>query len=75
MKYSVDMNRAEIEEIIDQWIVGNRAERNRQIMKRRLIDGIRFDLLAEEFQLSEKQVKRVVYKGTEQIIKHRKEVG
>ena len=69
------MSRREIEAIIDEWITGHQAERNRQILKRRLIDGIRFELLAEEFDLSDKQVKRIVYREMERIEKHRKEVG
>ena len=38
-------------------------------MKRRLIDGIRFEPLAEEFDLSVRQVKNIVYKEQEKIFK------
>ena len=38
-------------------------ERNRKILKRRLIDGITYEKLAEEFDLSVAQIKRIVYKG------------
>lgn len=39
-------------------------------MKRRLIDGVYFEPLAEEFDLSVRQVKNIVYKGEDIIFKH-----
>ena len=65
-----DLSRSEWENLIDEWIVGRNAERNRQILKRRLLDGICYEPLAEEFDLSVQQVKTVVYKATEKLIKH-----
>lgn len=44
---------------IDEYI---HNERNREIMKRRLIDGICYEPLADEFSLSVRQVKTIVYK-------------
>ena len=43
------------------------SERDRELLKRRLIDGVRFEPLAEEFSLSVRQVKYIVYKETENI--------
>ena len=65
-----DYSRTEIESAIDEWIIGKNAERDRAILKRRLIDGICFEPLSEEFELSVPQVKRIVYKGEEKIFKH-----
>lgn len=65
-----DYSRTQIENAIDEWIIGKNAERDRKILKRRLIDGICFEPLAEEFELSVPQVKRIVYKGEEKIFKH-----
>ena len=48
-----------IERLIEEHI---HSERDSAIMKRRLIDGICFEPLAEEFDLSVSQVKRIVYK-------------
>ncbi len=62
-----DYSRTEIEHAIDEWIVGKNAERNRAILKRRLIDGICYEPLAEEFNLSVSQVKRIVYKLEQKI--------
>jgi hypothetical protein len=56
------MTRTEIEYLIEEYIVGRNAERNRRILHRRLIDGICFEPLAEEFGLSVRQVKNIVYK-------------
>ena len=55
---------------IDQWIVGRNAQRNRAITKRKLIDGITFESLAEEFDLSVRQTKNIVYKCRDKIAVH-----
>ena len=63
-----DIPASEIERLINEWILN---ERNRAILKRRLIDGVCFEPLAEEFDLSVRQVKQIVYKGEERIFKKR----
>ena len=65
-----NISNTELSQIIDEWITGRRAERNRDIMKRRLIDGICFEPLAEEFDLSVRQIKRIVYQCEYTIFKH-----
>lgn len=45
------------------------SERDRAIMKRRLIDGICYDELAEEFNYSVRQMKRIVYKLQDNLFK------
>ena len=64
------LSRSEIESLIDEWIIGKNAQRDRQIIKRRLIDGICFEPLAEEFELSVRQVKNIVYKSERIIFSH-----
>lgn len=59
MRYS----RSELDRLIDEWILGRNAERDRKILRRRLFDGITYERLAEEFELSVRQVKNIVYKG------------
>lgn len=66
----MDLSRTEIENLIDEWIVGRNAERDRAILKRRLIDGITYDRLAEEFDLSVRQTKNIVYKCEDLLYKH-----
>lgn len=56
---------SQLRELIDEWVKG---ERNRNIMKRRLIDRICYEPLAEEFNLSVRQVKTIVYKGEQSIL-------
>ena len=62
-----DYSRSEIEAAIDEWILN---ERHRKIMKRRLIDGICYEPLAEEFDMSVSQIKRIIYKSQEKIFRH-----
>lgn len=58
----IDLSRAEIEHLISERIIGRNAERNRAIIMRRLIDGVTYERLAEEFDLSVRQVKNIVYR-------------
>lgn len=56
-----------ISDLIDKWIF---SERDRAILKRRLLDGVRYEALAEEFGLSVRQTKKIVYKGEERVLLH-----
>ena len=67
MKNIDELSRNEIENLITQWVMN---ERNRRILKRRLIDGVHFEKLAEEFELSVTQVKNIVYKNRTRILQH-----
>lgn len=62
-----DLSRSEIEAAIDEWILN---ERDRKILKRRMIDGICYEPLAEEFDLSVQRVKDIVYKGKDKVYRH-----
>lgn len=66
----IDCSNSDLARIIDDRINGRNAERNRAILKRRLIDGICFEPLAEEFDISPRQCKRIVYACTEKILKY-----
>ena len=59
-----DMSRSEIEHAIDEWILN---ERDRKILKRRLLDGIIFESLSCEFDLSVRHIKTIVYKGEDKL--------
>lgn len=63
----IDLSRSELEYLIDEWIIGKHAERDRAILKRRLLDGICFEPLAYEFDLSVRQVKNIVYKREQRL--------
>lgn len=62
-----DYSRSEILFVIDEYILN---EKHRRIMKRRLIDGICYEPLAEEFNMSVSQIKRIIYKCQDKIFKH-----
>lgn len=62
-----NLSKSEIEGLIAEWVMN---ERNRKILHRRLIDGVRFDKLAEEFDLSVTQTKNIVYKYRSLILQH-----
>ena len=58
---------SEVSELIDEYI---HVERDRNILKARLINGFTYEMLAETFDISVTQVKRIVYKGQEQVFRH-----
>lgn len=65
-----DLPRSEWERLIDEWIIGRNAERDRAMLKRRVLDGVCFEPLAEEFNLSVSQTKSIIYKATNTLFKH-----
>lgn len=62
-----ELSNSQISALIDEWVKG---ERDRAIMKRRLIDCVCFEPLAEEFQLSARHIRKIVRKNEEKIFKH-----
>ena len=67
---SYDVSAAKIAADVDMWITGRNAERNREILKRHLIDGPTFEDLAYEFQLSVTHTKAIVYKAKAKLFRH-----
>ena len=63
-------SRSEWEHLIDEYVIGKNSERDRRIIKRRLLDGITFETLAEEFDLSVTQTKNRIYKAEKKLLKH-----
>lgn len=51
--------------LIDEWI---KNERNRKLMKRRLIDGITLEKIAEEFDISVTRTRQIIAE-TENLLK------
>ena len=56
----MEYTNSQIRELIAEYI---HSERDRCILERRLIDGITYERLAEEFLMSVRQIKTIVYKG------------
>ena len=61
------MSRTELSAIIDDWIF---SDRDRSVLKARLLDGMTYDALSDHFDMSVRQIKRIVYKGEDRIFKH-----
>ena len=62
-----DYSRSTVSAAIDEWIFN---ERDRAILKRRLLDGICYEPLAEEFGLSVDRIKQIVYKSGDRLFRH-----
>lgn len=58
---------SQISHLIDEYI---HSERDRNILKRRLIDGLTYEKLAEEFDLSVRNIKKIVYKCEDTLFSH-----
>ena len=62
-----DYSRYTVSRAIDEWMFN---ERDRAILKRRLLDGICYEPLAEEFGLSVDRIKQIVYKSQDRLFRH-----
>ena len=56
----MEYRNSQIRDLIAEYI---HSERDRKILHRRLIDGITFEKLAEEQEMSVRQIKNIVYKA------------
>ena len=63
----MEYTNSRIRELIAEYI---HSERDRAILERRLVDGITFDRLANEFDMSPRQMKAIVYKLQVELFKH-----
>ena len=54
----LNMPRSEISSLIDEWVF---SQRDRLMLKRRMLDGVCYEELAEEFNLSVQRTKSIVY--------------
>lgn len=62
-----DVKNSDIADAIDEYI---HSERDRKILKRRLIDGICYEPLADEMDMSVRQIKNIVSKAEAKLFKH-----
>ena len=63
----MEYSNSQMEALIDEWI---HSERDRALLKRRLIDGVCFEPLAEEFDMSVRQVQRLIYAAQDKLFRH-----
>ena len=61
-----NLSRSDWEHLIDEYIF---SERDRKIVKRKLLDDITFERLAEEFELSDRHTKNIIYNANNQLLK------
>ena len=54
----MEYTNSQILEAIGEYV---HSDRDRSILARRLVDGIRIEKLAEEFELSPRQIKNIIY--------------
>ena len=52
----------QLDAVIDAWIRGRNAERNRRMLKDRYYLGISFEALAEKYGLCVRQTKAIIYR-------------
>ena len=67
MKIPEGITTRQVAAAIEEYIF---SARDRAVLKRRLIDGICFEPLAEEFDMSVRQIKDIVYKGQDKVFRH-----
>ena len=63
----MEYSNSQIREIIEEWI---HNDRDRLILSLRLIEGRTFEQIAEQVDMSDRQVRRIVYRLQEQLFKH-----
>ena len=63
----MEYTNSRIRELIAEHI---HSERDRAILSRRLIDGITFERLAEEFDMSTKQIRVIVHRQEQILFRH-----
>ena len=65
-----DLSNTELSNLIDEYVRGSHADRNRKILKDRLINGMLYEPLAEKYNLSVRATQNIIYKASEQLFKH-----
>lgn len=61
-----DYSNTDMSKAIDDYI---HSDRDRQILKSRLIDGLTYDELSDRYHLSARRIKTIVYKAQEGLFK------
>ena len=72
MKNLENISNSELAMLIDEWVRGLHAERNREMLKDRLINGMLYEPLAEKYSLSVRAAQNIIYRASEQLFRHLK---
>ena len=62
-----NLSRSELQYLIDQWIFN---ERDRCILADRLFRSATYEQLAEKYDMSDRQIKNIVYKAIDRLERH-----
>lgn len=57
---NIDLSRTEWEHLIDENIIGERAYRDREMLKDSLLDGRTYEWIAEKYEMSTRHVARMI---------------
>ena len=66
----LDISRTELNNLIDEYIIGSNAIRDRNILKDRLLDGLTYYQLSDKYNLSLPAIKAILRKREQNIFKH-----
>jgi AraC-like DNA-binding protein len=64
---NIEKPRSFWENLIEEWIF---SEEHRLMLKRNLLDGWTYERIAEEFDMSSRQIARIIPRLQEQLFKH-----
>ena len=70
MRHKIDDSQENIIRVIDSYIVGFKAYRNREILKDHYAFGYTFEDIAEKYDMSVSQIKKISYDNEPTIIEH-----
>lgn len=62
-----NLSRSELQYLIDQWIFN---ERDRMIVSDKLLRSTTYEQLAEKYDMSDRQIKNIVYKAIDRLERH-----
>ena len=65
-----ELSHSEWEKLIDEHILGRNSLRDRDILKESLLNGRTYAWIAEKWDMSDRQIARIVPKRTRELFKH-----
>ena len=63
----MEYTNSQIRELIQEYI---HSSRDRSVLLLRLVDGLTFERIAEEMDMSPRQIKNIVYRNEEILFRH-----
>lgn len=65
-----EVSRTQVEQAIEEWLIGQRSDRDRSIMRDRLFNGLTYEQIAEKHDMSDRQIANIVRRCTKIIFTH-----